>query len=53
MKPGVFDWFCSHCDGVILSEVEVYGGGMYRGVNTVWTPYCPHCGAKMDGDKHE
>lgn len=44
------DWYCSHCDGVILNEVEVYGGCMYGDINTVYSSYCPHCGARMDGD---
>jgi hypothetical protein len=44
------EWSCSHCNGEILNEVEVYGGGMYRDINTVYSPYCPWCGAKMDGE---
>lgn len=43
------EWLCSHCNGRILNEVEVYGGGMYRDINTVYSPYCPWCGAIMDG----
>lgn len=47
-KPGVFDWFCSNCDGELLYEVQTYGGGNYHDINTVWSSFCPHCGAKMD-----
>lgn len=47
-KYGVFgDWYCSNCEGVLLYEVENYGGS-YHDIKTVWSTYCPHCGAKMD-----
>ena len=48
-EPGIFgDWYCSNCKGVLLYEVESYGGGNYHDIKTVWSTYCPHCGAKMD-----
>ena len=47
--PGISgDWYCSNCEGVLLYEVESYGGGNYYDIKTVWSAYCPHCGAKMD-----
>jgi hypothetical protein len=50
-EPGILgDWYCSNCKGVLLYEVENYGGGNYHDIKTVWSTYCPHCGAKMDGD---
>ena len=37
-KPGdLGDWYCSKCDGVLLYEVETYGGGNYYDINTVWS----------------
>ena len=38
---------CSRCGGEELYEVKTYGGGMYHDINSVHSPYCPHCGAKM------
>ena len=48
-RPGTLgDWYCSNCDGVLLYEVENYSGGNYHDIKTVWSAYCPHCGAQMD-----
>ena len=48
-RPGTLgDWYCSNCEGEILYEVETYGGGNYHDINTVWSSYCPYCGARMD-----
>lgn len=37
---------CSVCTGTQLKEVQTYYG------KAIWmrTPYCPNCGAKMDGE---
>ena len=49
LKPGILgDWYCSNCEGVLLYEVENYSGGNYHDIKTVWSTYCPYCGAKMD-----
>jgi len=48
-RPGTLgDWYCSNCYEDILYDVQEYGGGNYHDINTVWSKYCPHCGAKMD-----
>ena len=36
------DWYCTNCDEV----VAICESGRER---TYRKPYCPHCGAKMDG----
>lgn len=37
------DWYCTNCDEV----VAICESGKER---TYRKPYCPNCGAKMDGD---
>ena len=37
----IYDYCCSHCRGFA-------GRGVYNNYD-IKTPYCPHCGAKMDG----
>ena len=36
----IYDYCCSHCRGFA-------GRGVYNNYD-IKTPYCPHCGAKMD-----
>lgn len=36
----IYDYCCSHCRGFA-------GRGIYNNYD-IKTPYCPHCGAKMD-----
>lgn len=51
-RPGTLgDWHCSNCEGALLYEVESYGGGNYHDIKTVWSAYCPHCGAQMDEEE--
>ena len=40
-----YDYICSVCRGDAPED-------RMRN-NAILTPYCPHCGAKMDGGKHE
>ena len=42
-------YFCSACDEYALSfkKDTLYGGDLYE---VCLTDYCPHCGAKMDGE---
>ena len=40
---------CSVCKGTHLKEFQSY----YGKVTWVKTPYCPNCGAKMDGERKE
>ena len=39
------DWYCTNCD----ATVTICDSGKER---TYRKPYCPNCGAKMDGDSH-
>lgn len=37
---------CSLCEGEILEKTE-YSRGCYMGAETIFSKYCPNCGAKM------
>ena len=40
---------CSSCSGTRLKEMQtVYGKAIW-----IKTPYCPNCGARMDGDRND
>ena len=40
---------CSSCSGTRLKEMQtVYGKAIW-----IKTPYCPNCGARMDGGQNE
>ena len=47
MRGGIFR--CSECDSKALLKLDSNVGGC-REYTHFRSPYCPHCGAKMDGD---
>lgn len=42
MNGHIYDWCCSNCGGFAVK-------GIYNNYDDK-TPYCPKCGAKMDGE---
>lgn len=41
---------CSECEGVAMQRVYYSLTHSTTDISMVKTPYCPHCGAKMEGE---